>query len=259
MLDRLVVVDYIEGAGGEYLSQSINSHAEFDNSMVLQKWFNSQRHIIHNWDIEFVEQAHLFLAQCTQQQVKNLAISYHLYFHPGHIELLKPLSKHTQFITIDSTGHEQMVKMEFIRKVLFNSISKQKIKEVKYRVQADRGPQAYKLIELLMQEKLYGIDLVLYKWGLPITRENRENAFNQLLNKKEKCPTNDITILYKDFFVSFDKTEKSYYNLCESLNITPSSEILNAMLVRNKANFKELTEFTKNFESIKNHVLSTTP
>lgn len=259
MLDRLVVVDYIEGAGGEYLSQSINSHAEFDDSTILQKWFNSRRHIIPNWSCEFRGQTKLFLDHCEQLQVKNLSISYHLYFHPEQIELLKPLSNRTQFITIDSTGHEQMVKMEFARKVLFNPVGRQQLREVKYRIQEDRSPQAYTLLNLLMQGKLYGIDLVLYKRKLPITRENRENTFIQLLDKKEKCPTDDITILYEDFFVSFDKLEKSYYNMCESLNITPNRNILNAMLVRNKANFEELTEFTKNFESIKNHVLSTTP
>ena len=39
MLDCLVVVDYIEGAGGEYISSVINSHPEFSDNVLLQKWF----------------------------------------------------------------------------------------------------------------------------------------------------------------------------------------------------------------------------
>jgi hypothetical protein len=270
MLDRLVVVDYIEGAGGEYLSNVINHHKEFNSANgplvqqphnhvdVPQKWFNSQRHVIPNWDTEFESQSKLFLNECRVRNIDNLSVTYHLCIHPEHLELMRPLSNNTRFVKIDSTGHERTVKMDFIRKVLFNSIHKKQIREVKYRIGNSHGPLARDLIGVLMQGKLYGIDLVLYKRGLPITRENREITFNQLLNKKENCPSNDLTVLYENFFVSLDKLEKSYYTLCDSLNILPNTEILNAMLIRNQKNLEEVTEFEKNFDAIKNCVFSTT-
>lgn len=271
MLDRLVVVDYIEGAGGEYLSNVINSHKEFNSSAnplvaqphntvdVPQKWFNSQRHVIPNWADEFENQADLFLDECRQRDIHNLSVTYHLYMHPEHAELMKPLSANTRFVKINSQGHEQMVFMDFVRKVLFNPISKQQIREVKYRIRGDRSAQAYSLISLLMQGRLFGIDLVLYKFGLPINRANRQEWLDYVSKKVEVCPTNDITISYEDFFISFDKLKKSYYNLCNGLNIVPNEDIVGAMLERNKRNLDEVTEFTKNYESIKHDIFSTTP
>jgi hypothetical protein len=256
MLDCLVVVDYIEGAGGEYISSVINSHPGFSNNVVLQKWFNSQQHIIHDWDNHIAEQADLFLIQCQEHQIKNLAISYHLCMHPTHVDIMQQLSKGTRFVKIDSVNHNAMVRMDHARKILFNQITKKQVKELKYRIGNSRPSE---LIKLFLEDRLYGIDLVLYKRNLPITRANREMVIELIMGKQETCPTNDITILYNDFFVSFDNMKEKYYNLCNSLNIQPNIDILNAMLIRNRKNLEEVTEFTKNFNAIKDRVFSTTP
>jgi len=258
MLSSLVVVDYIEGAGGEFLSQTINRHNGFSDIVVLQKWFNSERHIIPNWEDEFAHRADAFVSQCETQLVNNIAVSYHLCFYPEQIEVLRLLSDNTRFVKIDSTGYANMVKMDFVRKVLFNRINKTQIREVKYRIRDDRGPLAHKLLNLLMNNQLLGIDLVLYKRKLDITKDNRESVFNQLMEKTDVCPTNDITISYEDFFVNLDNLKKSYYNLCNSLNIVPSEAIAESMLIRNTKNLEEVTTFTKNFDLIKHDIFSTT-
>lgn len=258
MLNTLVVVDYIEGAGGEYLSHTINRHKGFSNVEVLQKWFNSKRHVIPNWTKEFTNQADAFVTECNNQQVNNIAISYHLCFYPDQVNAIRSLSNNTRFVKIDSTGHENMVQMDFIRKVLFNQLSKKHIREVKYRIGNNYSPQAQTLIDLLMKDQLLGIDLVLYKQGLYINKINRERVFNDIMKKTDVCPTSDITVSYEDFFVNLDNLKKSYYTLCNSLNIVPSEAIAEEMLIRNKRNLEEVTEFTKNFDSIKNTIFSTT-
>lgn len=257
MLDCLVVVDYIEGAGGEYISSVINSHPEFSDNVLLQKWFNSRRHIVPNWEDSIAEQGDLFLIQCREHQIKNLAISYHLCMHPSHADTMKKLSRNTRFVKIDSQGYETMVGMDFIRKILFNQLTTHQFTEIKYRI--NKHTSAVELVKLLKENKLFGIDFVLYKQNLPITRANREMVFESVMSKQQICPTNDITILYNDFFVSLDNMKEKYYTLCNSLNIQPNIDILNAMLIRNRKNLEEVTEFTKNFNAIKDRVFSTTP
>jgi hypothetical protein len=272
MLDRLVVVDYVDGAGGEYISNIVNSHTEFNSAETplasnmqavsdeTQKWFNSRRQLnAKNWKEVFPAECDMFLDRCAVEQINNISIPYHLYIHPDHESAFKLLSNKTQFVKIEMDNYLDLVVMDYARKVLFRPLTKANFNEVKYRITNPKSDDSKELVSLMMQGHLFAIDLILYRDKMKINRENRQQRLTYLLDRQRTCPSNDIVINYEDFFVSFDKTEKSYYNLCESLNITPSSEILNAMLVRNKANFEELTEFTKNFESIKNHVLSTTP
>ena len=269
MLDQLVVVDYIDGAGGEYLSNIINSHAEFNCASsplatnmqavpdVTQKWFNSRQRISNKWDAEFTHECKLFLDRCHEQNITAISIPYHLYYYPAHINALKSLSRKTQFVKINSDNYQDIVMMDFVRKILFRQITARHLHELKYRIK-DRLDEAQPLLDLFKSNKLFGIDFVLFAHSIKVNKQNRSDMLNNLLKKERVCPSTDIEIDYGDFFVLFDKLKKSYYTLCNGLNIVPSEAIAEEMLIRNKRNLEEVTEFSKNFESIKNTILSTT-
>jgi hypothetical protein len=263
MLDRLVVVDYVDGAGGEYISTILNQHEEFNSGTVTeetQKWLNSRRQLnAKNWDSVFESECQLFVDRCAKENITDIAIPYHCYLYPKHIDVLKKYAKDTRFVNIDMGQHYNMVIMEYARKVLFRPLTKANFNEIKYRIRDPKADDSKELVNLMMQNKLFAIDLILYRDGLRITKENRQTRISYLLDRRRSSPSDDIILDYGNTFVLLDNLEKSYYTLCNSLNIQPNTEILDSMYNRNTINLAEATEFTENFDSIQDHVLSTTP
>ena len=57
----------------------------------------------------------------------------------------------------------------------------------------------------------------------------------------------DIEISYEDFFIKFENTTDKYYALCKNLDISPRSDLLDNLIVRNRKNTSELDQYIKNF------------
>jgi hypothetical protein len=101
------------------------------------------------------------------------------------------------------------------------------------------------------------VDLWLAYQGMDINYQNRELLVKQALNRNANPPSQDITINYKDYFVTLDNLKFNYYNLCTMLNIVPDDNILQLILTRNQKNLKELIKFSKDFDLIKQEVFLT--
>jgi hypothetical protein len=56
--------------------------------------------------------------------------------------------------------------------------------------------------------------------------------------KLKHLPSNDIEILYGDFFVEFDRTPSAYQTLCNQLQLIPNAQLLDALIDRNKKNLQ---------------------
>ena len=52
----------------------------------------------------------------------------------------------------------------------------------------------------------------------------------------KSLPSDDIEILYQDFFIDFTKTSDAYQRLCVELGLQPNLTLLDALIERNKKN-----------------------
>lgn len=262
MFNKLVIVDYLEGAGGEYISYFISSHAEFlsfeldvsDMQTVdgnLLKYLNSQSIVDSTWDQDFKNNLLTFIDRCTDQQISAIAVPYHLYKWPSHAEVIKNQQPGTRFIKINYTASRQSdISLDFFRKVWFKKFNKSNLPEIKFLTENFSTPDKQTVVQRLQANKLYYLDLVLLKNGVAITSKNRQNAVSEFQNQQHRpCPSNDIVIEYDDFFVNFDRTLGAYKQLCGQLKILPDMKKLDKLIERNKKNYLELQKFATNFQN----------
>ena len=264
MLENLVVVDYIEGAGGEFISSCINHHANFycespneynvkEQTNLIQKYFNSQYIIGHNNIDATIKE---FLDLCKINEVKNVAISYHLYKNPSNIEIIKSKIQSARFVAINQNNCNDLINLDFVRKVYFNKLTKKDVKFIKFRLTKFDTNQKKIVFDLLNNNRLIQMDLDLIAKNIRPNYESRLVLLDNFIKRHKTAPSKDIEINYENFFVNLDNLKDSYYNLCEQLNIVPIESVYELMLNRNKNNFEQLKEFIKNFENIKQHFLS---
>ena len=264
MLTQLVVVDYSEGSGGEFLSYFISCHETFLNINVdntdmqsidgtLLKYLNSQSIIDPDWNQNFKKQFLYFVDMCEAQDISNIAIPYHLYKYPNHVDTIKLYHPNTRFVKINyNVSQNHNIALDFFRKVWFKKINGSDLAEIKFLTQHFSLEDKKTVIHQLQQNKLLYLDLILLKQGLSITSKNRQTAVEtfQMLPQKI-CPSADIIIEYDDFFINFDRTPYAYKQLCDQLKILPSAEKLDKLIYRNKKNYDDLNNFAINF----NHFL----
>ena len=174
MLKKLIIVDYVDGSGGEYFANVLNSHAEFNCAVdpmaedmqkvsdVKLKWFNSNGLVCQDWDENFKAHCEKFLTECRTSRVNSIAIPYHLYKYPHHVKILKSLSNHTRFVSIHFHKHQKLVALDYIRKILLRPFTKNNMSEISFYSQSLSTESKQQLINLLKQGKLYGIDLELW-------------------------------------------------------------------------------------------------
>jgi hypothetical protein len=232
MIDQLIVVDYAAGSGGEFFANFLSAHfgskLEFDcqrSPNFLQKWLNTQSLVVKNWSHEFRSHLLEFQDLCNSSQISRLAIPYHLYKWPHHIDILSEMIP-TRFIKINITGYKHIVQSDFERKVWFRKMTKNDVGEVKFLLQKlDTGKQQT-VLDLYRKQELMFKDLV-----------GGELEINEFL------PTQDVEIFYRDFFLDFDRTPDAYKKLCEELEIIPNFTLLNELIDRNKKNWQDLQAY----------------
>ena len=262
MFNKLVIVDYLEGAGGEYISYFISSHKEFmsfdldvDNMQTIDgnllKYVNSQSIVDPTWNQNFKNNLLTFINRCTDQQISTIAIPYHLYKWPTHIDVIKNQQPSTRFIKINYNASRQSdIFLDFFRKVWFKKLNKFNLPEIKFLTENFSMLDKQTVIQRLQANKLYYLDLLLLKNGVAVTSKNQRNAVTEFQNQQNKlCPSSDIVIEYDDFFVNFDCTLDAYKQLCNQLKILPDMKKLDKLIERNKKNYLELKKFATNFEN----------
>lgn len=263
MFDKLVIVDYTEGAGGEFISYFLSSHSEFlstdldINDMqtidgTLLKYLNSQSIVDSNWDQNFKNNLIEFTHLCAGQTINAVAVPYHLYKWPHHIDAITHQQPNARFVKINYKQSRQSdIFLDFFRKVWLRKLNKSNLSEIKFITDGFATADKQTVVQRLQTNKLYYLDLVLIKNGIAATAKNRQMAVDEFQTQSPRlCPSTDIAIEYDDFFVDFTRTPDAYKQLCEQLKILPDIEKLDKLIERNKKNYLELKKFATNFENL---------
>jgi hypothetical protein len=234
VIDKFVVVDYQDGAGGEFIARFISAHfghsLEFDqqqNPDHIQKWLNSHSIVNHDWDSNFESYLSIFLTNCDQHNIKQIAVPYHLYKWPEHVEKILKIVNHTKFIKINCDSYIDKIFVEFDRKVLSRHIDD--------------------LSEFQFLLKNRNKDFIAAAWNL---YKQKKLTYRDIFPKKpqqlQKLPSNDIEIQYEDFFCNFEQTTVAYQILCKQLDLEPNFDLLLMLLDRNKKNYQSLNNHLSN-------------
>lgn len=253
-MSATIFVDYADGARGELLAYFLNSHVEFNNHEFEDhnmqdlhglgiKWFNSHSLVSQDWDENFLE----YLQAWKKQSSPAKALSYHLYKYPHHVDLLKTHIDHVRFIKINSNGHEDFCKYDYIRKVLFRKLTKQNLEEIKFLIP---DIQKIPIIQLLKQDRLRGIDLELARSGQAINTQSRQQFVHEFLAQQVTLPTQDIEISYHNWFLDLSCLPGAYEKLCSELKICADQNKLDKLLMKNEKNLTELESFMDNFNQL---------
>lgn len=232
MLDQLIVVDYQEGAGGEFIASWLSAHfgqkLEHDlqaNPNYLQKWLNSHSLVYGDWQQNFRDYLERFNQLCAEHHVKRIAVPYHLWKYPDHVHVLREINR-ARFVRINCDGYQADVFLDFSRKVLDRKLTHNDFDEIKFLLQNEPTEKIHHCINLLRDNRLTYRDLLGsdIKQGLKI------------------LPSHDIEILYKDFFVDFTKITDRYQALCVALGLQPNLSLLVSLIERNKKNLQTQQE-----------------
>lgn len=228
MLEQLIVIDYQEGAGGEFIASWLSAHFgqqleinTQDNPNYLQKWLNSHSLITPDWQINFTEYLLNFNNLCSEHNIQRICIPYHLYKWPEHVSVLKKINQ-ARFVRINCEGYAFQIAEDFKRKILNRVLTPKDFAEVKFMLGNQDKQKQEHCLNLFKQGKLTYSELV------PTT-----------LNTESKhLPSADLEIMYGDFFVDFTRTLTAYKQLCDQLEIPPNLVLLNALVDRNRKNLQ---------------------
>ena len=235
MLDQLIVVDYQEGAGGEFFASWLSSH--FGHRLVenlqknpdyCQKWLNSYSLVTNEWDEKFADFFQTFLTTCQGQGITRLAVPYHLYKWPHHVDTIKNCCPHVRFVRINCKGYEQEISAEFRRKVCSKKLGSEDFGMVKFMLTHRTKEEIKHALALFKAQELTFNDLEPFR----IQQTSLKNL-----------PSRDVEIDYQDFFVNFDNTKTAYQQLCVDLDMSPDITLLNALIDRNKKNWQDLQQY----------------
>ena len=230
MLEQLIVIDYQEGAGDEFISNWLSAHfgqkLETDlqlNPNYLQKWLNSHSLTQSNWHENFNKYLLMFNDECEKRGIRSIAVSYHLYKYPEHIEILKKVNQ-PRFVRVNCAGYEDQVAQDFQRKVLDRVLGPGDFAEIKFVLKNQTQEKIKHCMDLYQHQKL------TYRELLPCDPKI----------ELKHLPSTDIEIMYQDFFVNFDQTPAAYQTLCNQLQLNPNVQLLNALIDRNRKNLQHL-------------------
>jgi hypothetical protein len=228
MLKQLIVIDYQEGAGGEFIASWLSAHFgqqleinTQDNPNYLQKWLNSHSLITPDWQINFTEYLLNFNNLCSEHNIQHICIPYHLYKWPEHVDILKKINQ-ARFIRINCEGYEFQIAEDFKRKILDRVLGPKDFAEIKFMLGNQDKEKRKHCLNLFKQGKLTYNELV------PTTSSI----------ESKHLPSADLEIMYGDLFVDFTGTLAAYKQLCNQLEISPDLVLLDALVDRNRKNLQ---------------------
>jgi hypothetical protein len=245
MLEKIIIVDYVEGAGGEYFSQFLNNHLHKSEDVWLQKYFNSESLIIELWDQKFTEYLGNFLSLCYKRAVTEIAIPYHLYKWPQHLALFNQISKNVRAVKINSTKYNHEVTIDFLRKIYLCPVEKTQMSQLSYYIKSATDQQKQQINELLRTNTLQWIDVRIL-----LDNTTKRQLIDKILARNISCPSQDIEINYGTFYVDYNKIDDKYNLLCKQLGITPDNILLTELITRNQTNWATLSQYIEQFPDI---------
>lgn len=232
VIEKLVIVEYFEGAGGEFIASFINAHWGQSISLDLQrqpdhhqKWLSTNSLFTPDWDSNFEQYAKEFLARCASSKLRYIAAPYHLYKWPHHVAILQTLCPDVKFVRIDSTGHEKRLAIDFTRKVLDRVLTKDDFGEIQLFLKNQPDHHRRSCMELLRLKKL--------------TLSKISPVFRSTNYQHQSPVTNEVVIDYGEFFLYYNKTKAAYWQLCKKLKIQPDQNLLDVLIERNTENLRQ--------------------
>jgi hypothetical protein len=235
VLEKLIIVDYQEGSGGEFIASFISAHfgqeLKFNLQQQpngLQKWLNSYSLILSDWEENFEQHLHFFFAKCKSLNINKIAVPYHLYKWPQHEQLIKKICPTARFVKIDAQYYQDQVLVDHRRKVLDRVLGPADFGEIQFFLAGQEQEHKIKCLKLLKQGKL--------------TLQQIRTDF-QSTEMRPILPSKDIVIDYGDFFVNFDQTNTAYEKLCRELHLNADTQLLDQLLQRNKKNLQDRAEY----------------
>jgi hypothetical protein len=246
----MIIIDYIDGAGGEYISYFLDSHKELSNytpdqhSMQIPacyKILNTSSIMNSTWNEDFASEYNKI-----QNDIK--VIPYHLYKFPHHIDIIRSIDPTVRFVKINSNDNDTLIKYDFLRKIYLKKFTNKDLQQIKILINTYDNNKKITVLQRLKMGDLYHMDLELIRGNKVVNRKNRLDAIYDFINKKITPPSADIIISYTDFFIDFAKAPDAYQTLCNQLNIEYDSTKLNLLLERNKKNHTDVVKFMNNFE-----------
>jgi hypothetical protein len=233
IVKKLIVVDYQEGAGGEFIANWLSAHfgqkIEYDlqsNPNYLQKWLNAHSLIYPDWADNFSNYLGIFDRECLSRSIDKISVPYHLYKWPGHVEILQNTYQ-ARFVKINCQGYESQVFHQFRNKVLDRILGKKDFSEVKFILQGQSREKIDHCISLFRDNQLTYKDLLSYTPTAEL----------------KSLPSDDIEIMYEDFFINFERTPVSYKKLCDQLDLKPDANLLELLIDRNKKIFLNINGY----------------
>jgi hypothetical protein len=235
VLEKLIVVDYQEGSGGEFVASWLSAH--FGHLLVenpqknpdyYQKWLNSHSLITSNWNENFSKFFLDFVTRCCDLGITQIAVPYHLYKWPHHVDIIKDCCPHARFVRINCKEYQREVSAEFDRKVRFKKLGPKDFATVKFMLTQKSSKEIQRVLTLFKKQELVFQDL------MPNIKKT---------SRLKILPSQDIEINFRDFFVDFDQTKVAYNRLCDELALSPDNTLLGMLIERNKKNWQDLQNY----------------
>lgn len=246
---EVIFVDYPDGGGGEFLSYVVSLHNGFYQSSFTQEhgrhnygasiinYLNNEARIIkkQSWSNDVLNVLGLLKLKLEQANIKKVCIPFHCFYNKDYINL-KTIFPDSKVISIRPNHPKSfdLIKLELIRKV---GLIKFNLKEVQF---------YYKFFpnQIKDPKKFIGLDVLLLTHNIEITSNNRNVMLKNLLERPipdwDVC---DYIISWDNFFLNLENLESEYLKLCDFLNLTLDSKILEIVRKRNTKNLQDLKSY----------------
>lgn len=247
---QIIFIDYIDGAGGEFVSYALSKHPEFyqpniDETQTLRVSHQnditgfllaSRYKNFTRWDDVAEIYMHQLKDRLSNIESPYVAIPYHSCYH-DHNTALKRIFPGCKIIYIDPIDNHRLIATEILRKVHLIKLNIQQIKYVHQSI--------VKLDNIKINlNDFWGLDIILLRNDIPPDNQSRQHLVNQILNKTfHTQQTSDYIIPWQDLFLDMAKIPLIYHDLCAFLGIDPREEVLTSIQERNKKNLDALMDF----------------
>jgi hypothetical protein len=235
VLERLVIVDYQEGAGGEFMASFVSAHWGHSLSTdpqsrgdTVQKWLNTQSLVRPQWNAKFEQHLQEFVDLCAVQSIGDIAVPYHLYKWPHQVNTIKSVCPYVRFVKINADKYLAEIAADFQRKVTDRILT-----------MSDFGEVSLFLRDQTHQHKIHCLELFKQQ-QLTLKHMRPDLVFDP---GAKTLPSQDIEIDYGDFFVNFHRTEPAYHELCRRLDLEPQPKLLQQLIERNQKNLQSQQQY----------------
>lgn len=248
---QVIFVDYIDGAGGEFLSHVLSQHRDFYQPVVdilptsrtdhrdkiSSYLLRSRYHNLLDWPSKAKYHMMRLKDLLAARSEQRIAIPYHSCYH-DHNDLLREVFPGCQIVYVDPGSHHRLIALEILRKVHLIKLDLQQIKHVHNNIIKINQSIRVNLTDF------WNLDIMLLRRSIRPDNQSRRDMIHQILSTRfQTNQTYDYHLPWQNFFLDLDCMPSCYGKLCQFLNIVPDDDILSKSLARNQHNLQQLISF----------------